>query len=384
MIFFVLFSHVICIELSFLSGEVFHCKFPSCLYSTPKRSQLKAHMRSHLGIRTHVCSTCGKAFVEKSHLIRHERIHSSERGYSCPDCSYTSTRLDKLKEHQQKHHSSAKTGTGGSQIKDGSGSGGKAETPGKKKKAVPSGKRSGPERHSLSSKEGQGNKTVTKGDIVEVVVMKGNNPIKKKPSSKPVVHQMSGVNPMQHSLSGHVNQEQQSFSPSGKGSDLTQSINSNTPVVSYSHCCKDRNVSAGNPHGAHHPSAGDSLVHSSRHNVRDVANFGYSDMNSGSYSQNMNFLSEASHSAPVPIAEMLPQMVMPPPPPPPPQAVTGVSQRGFQDIHPQFINVNAHHVNTERQYMHNFAEQAESHHLQEQFPFLFEPVPQASQRFPLN
>ncbi|XP_041350191.1 zinc finger and BTB domain-containing protein 11-like [Gigantopelta aegis] len=86
------------------TGQVFHCQFPQCAYFTPKRSQLKGHMRAHLGIRRHVCSQCGKAFVEKSHLTRHERLHNSERPYKCTKCDYQSTRRDKLREHEKKHN----------------------------------------------------------------------------------------------------------------------------------------------------------------------------------------------------------------------------------------------------------------------------------------
>ncbi|XP_054168612.1 zinc finger protein 436-like [Oppia nitens] len=87
------------------TGNVFHCEEPNCTYSSPRRSQLAAHIRSHLSIRSHICSTCGRAFIEKSHLIRHERIHLDEKPFKCQQCEYGSTRRDKLKEHIIKHHS---------------------------------------------------------------------------------------------------------------------------------------------------------------------------------------------------------------------------------------------------------------------------------------
>ena len=86
------------------TGDVFHCQYKNCTYTTPKRSQLACHMRSHMSIRTHICSTCGRGFVEKSHLVRHERIHLEDRPFKCSSCEYSSTRRDKLKEHEEKYH----------------------------------------------------------------------------------------------------------------------------------------------------------------------------------------------------------------------------------------------------------------------------------------
>lgn len=86
------------------TGDMFKCDHPKCDYQSPKRSQLKAHMKIHLGIRSFTCVECGKSFIEKSHLKRHMLIHLPDKPYKCVFCDYGANRKDKLKYHMEHTH----------------------------------------------------------------------------------------------------------------------------------------------------------------------------------------------------------------------------------------------------------------------------------------
>lgn len=88
----------------FLSGDVLQCQLENCSYKTTKRSQLLAHMQSHLRIKTFFCDQCGQGFVAKSHLKRHQLTHVANKPFSCDYCDYSSNRKDKLRLHVTKHH----------------------------------------------------------------------------------------------------------------------------------------------------------------------------------------------------------------------------------------------------------------------------------------
>ena len=63
-------------------------------------------MRTYIGEKPYVCSTCGKRFAKKSSLQNHQATHSDERNFKCkicPDDRYFKTK-DQLKMHMKFHY----------------------------------------------------------------------------------------------------------------------------------------------------------------------------------------------------------------------------------------------------------------------------------------
>ncbi|KAG5282237.1 hypothetical protein AALO_G00053780 [Alosa alosa] len=88
--------------------KTFQCEL--CSYTSPRRSNLDRHMKSHTNERPHQCTRpnkctdCEMAFVTSEELVRHQRYkHTHEKPYKCSLCDYASVEVSKLKCHIRSH-----------------------------------------------------------------------------------------------------------------------------------------------------------------------------------------------------------------------------------------------------------------------------------------
>lgn len=67
------------------------------------RTSLLAHLRRHLGQRSHACSECPKKFFSSTALRVHQRSHTKELPYVCEHCARGFVNASKLNQHVKRH-----------------------------------------------------------------------------------------------------------------------------------------------------------------------------------------------------------------------------------------------------------------------------------------
>ncbi|KAH8274385.1 hypothetical protein KR026_004553 [Drosophila bipectinata] len=67
------------------------------------RTSLMAHLRRHLGQRSHACGECPKKFFNSTSLRVHQRSHTKELPYVCEHCARGFVNASKLNQHVKRH-----------------------------------------------------------------------------------------------------------------------------------------------------------------------------------------------------------------------------------------------------------------------------------------
>ena len=82
----------------------FKCPYTTCTKAYSIETRLKAHLKTHVGNKSFICSVCGKGFVEKGNLKTHVRFHSALRPYKCSLCDKSYKTKGHLKDHIDIQH----------------------------------------------------------------------------------------------------------------------------------------------------------------------------------------------------------------------------------------------------------------------------------------
>ena len=83
-----------------LPKMLYNCDYPSCLFVGTRASYVKAHKRSHIGLKVYCCALCPALFCTKRNLkLHHLAAHTNEMAYTCKLCSYKASSSVELQLH---------------------------------------------------------------------------------------------------------------------------------------------------------------------------------------------------------------------------------------------------------------------------------------------
>jgi len=69
-------------SLAIQKENIYECA--DCKYQTPRKADLKKHLKRHMGICDYCCNYCARKFFDKYNLERHINAnHTKKQQYSC-------------------------------------------------------------------------------------------------------------------------------------------------------------------------------------------------------------------------------------------------------------------------------------------------------------